>query len=241
VTESRPSWAPAPVFGVVTIDNAQSGRIDGFDRVDWYPGVAGDDVHGSTLIVGQSDGVDRQGVSAPGNLGVDNDASGQCYGHGSGNTANSDRNQPIGRECRWPSGRRGVRDWSRRYMCHPTVPDRPRRYIFGQTGGSQHHKRDPNGVGEWSRRYTCGQRSDGKPRRLAIGYDGDQWSGLRKRPGSFELTPKKDMISEAGHEPDATARDPMIAGDPLSTRLPLDRPRRAVHLLSHFADFYIHS
>jgi len=145
---------------------------------------------------------------------VDNDASGQGYGHGSGNTANSDRNQPIGRESRWPSGQRGVGEWSRRYTCDPTVPDRPRR-------------------------YTGGQRSDGEPRRLAIGYDGDQWSGRRRRPGSLESTPKKDMISEAGHEPDATSPDPMIAGDPLSTRLPLDRPRRAVHLPSHFADFYM--
>ena len=139
----------------VTNDDGQFGSVGG------YPGVAGDDMHGSTLIIGQSDGVDGKGVSAPGNLGVDdngprgvdNDASGQGYGHGSGNTANSDRNQPIGRESRWPSGQRGV--------------------------------------GDWSRRYTGGQRSDGEPRRLAIGYDGDQWSGRQRRPGSFESTPKK--------------------------------------------------
>ena len=241
----------------VTIDNGQSGRNDGypgsageFDRVNnGHPGVNGDDVHGSTLIVGRSDGVDGQDVSVPGNLVVDDneprgvigDATGQGNGqHGPGNTANSDRNQPIGRGGRRPSGRCGDGDWSRRYTCDPTVPDRPRRYTFGQTygvgDGSRRYTCDPND-GDRPRRYTCGQRSDEKPRRSAIGYDEDQWSGRRRRPGSFESTPKKDMISEAGHEPDTSSQDPMIAGDPLSSRLPLDRPRRTVRLPRHLRDY----
>ena len=114
------------------------------------------------------------------------------------------------------AGEHGVGAWPRRYTCGPTVGARPRR-------------------------YTCGPTIRGSPRRDGIGQGADVQSRRRQPSSVSEATSSGgDPQSEADQscEGDGSRPDDLaIAGDPMSTLRPVDRPRRAVRRPVRFRDF----
>jgi len=117
-------------------------------------------------------------------------------------------------------------------------------HVVGNRGEGQ-----ASGVGAWSRRYTYDPTFGARPQRYKSGprpkrhVDERGKEQSRRQPSlEFGRFSPKSSTPDAGYSSttaDAQPDDAAIAGDPLSTQRPADRPRRATRQPGRYRDFLL--